>query len=421
MIRLLTSQSLIYLQKARMPSAFHQKTPIVHVFTAQAATVLVAFGLLAGLSACSKPQPVAEPVRAVKVLQVGASSVEAGHEYAGEVRARVESSLGFRVAGKITQRPAEVGQHVKAGQVLAQLDAQDYQLAAEGGRAQVRAAQTQRDLAAADFKRYQALKEQNFIGEAQLQRYETVLKAAQAQLDQAQVQLKGQGNQAGYSQLVAPASGVVTAVLAEPGQVVAAGTPVLRVAQDGARDVVFNVPEDRVRGLAVGSGVLVKRWAQTGDLTGKVREVAASADPSTRTFPVKVAVDAAQAPALGSTVYVYPQAGSAAPQVIKLPTSALFLQAQQTHVWVLDTQSMTVKSTLVQIATADGNDAIVSSGLQPGMMVVSAGVHVLSPNQKVTIYNQKSAGVHADTAQAATKDVADAASTVSAASAAKGE
>jgi len=418
MIRLLTSQSLIYLQKARMPSAFHQKTPIVHAFTAQAATVLVAVGLLAGLSACSKPQPVTEPVRAVKVLQVGVSSIEGGREYAGEVRARVESRIGFRVAGKIIQRRVELGQQVKAGQVLAQIDPQDYQLAADAARAQVTAASTQRDLAAADFKRFQALKDQNFISGAELERREAAFKAAQAQVSQAQAQLKAQANQAGYATLVALTSGVVTAVEAEVGQVVAAGTPVLRVAQDGARDVVFSVPEDKLRGMAVGAQVLVKRWAQAGDMTGRVREVGASADPLTRTFPVKVAVDAAQAPALGSTVYVYPEAGNAAVQVIKLPTSALFLQAQQTHVWVLEQPSMTVKSTPIQIATADGNEAIVASGLQPGMLVVSAGVHVLSPGQKVTIFKANQSVVQVNTAQAATKNIANNADVASAATSA---
>jgi membrane fusion protein, multidrug efflux system len=385
---------------------FHQKKPVTHVFTAQAATILVAIGMLTGLTACSKPAPVAEPVRAVKVLQVGVSSVEGGREYAGEVRARVESRIGFRVGGKIIQRRVELGQQVKAGQVLAQIDPQDYQLAADAARAQVTAASTQRDLAAADFKRFQALKDQNFISGAELERREATLKAAQAQVSQAQAQLKAQGNQAGYATLVAPTSGVVTGVEAEVGQVVAAGTPVLRVAQDGARDVVFNVPEDKLRGMAVGAPVLVKRWAQAGDMTGRVREVGASADPLTRTFPIKVAVDAAQAPALGSTVYVYPEVGSAAPQVIKLPTSALFLQAQQTHVWVLDKPSMTVKSIPIQIATADGNEAIVASGLQPGMLVVSAGVHVLSPGQKVTIFKENKAVAQVNAAQAATKNVA---------------
>ncbi|MGA8393330.1 MAG: efflux RND transporter periplasmic adaptor subunit, partial [Burkholderiaceae bacterium] len=183
------------------------------------------------LGACSRSAPPEEPVRSVKVLTVGLGAFESGVEYAGEVKARVESRLGFRVAGKITQRTAEVGQRVKAGQLLAQLDPRDYQLAADAGRAQVTAAATQRDLAAADLKRYKELKEQNFISGAELERREATLKAAQATLDQAQAQLAGQGNQTGYTRLVADVSGVITAVEAEAGQVVTAGAPVVRIAQ----------------------------------------------------------------------------------------------------------------------------------------------------------------------------------------------
>ncbi len=379
---------------------------------ARAALVLIASGALLALSACSKPAPAVEPVRAVKVVKVGEQGLGATYEYSGEVRARVESRLGFRVAGKLIKRQAEVGQRVKAGQVLAQIDPQDYKLAAEAARAQVAAASTNRDLAAADFKRFSILKDQNFISGAELERRETALKAAQAQLDQAQVQLRSQGNQAGYATLVADVSGIITAVEAEPGQVVSAGTPVVRIAQDGPRDVVFNVPEDRVGQLKVGATVAIKRWADTGgtgDVQGRVREIGASADPVTRTFPIKVAVDAASAPALGSTVVVLPASITEGVQVVKLPTSALFQQSQASYVWVLDPASMTVKDTQVQIATADGNEAVIAAGIKPGMVVVTAGVHVLQPGQKVTIYKENAALAQANNAQAAPKYVASSA------------
>jgi RND family efflux transporter MFP subunit len=339
------------------------------------------------LVACEKPPAPAEPIRSVKVLTVGLSTMNSGYEFAGEVRPRVESRLGFRVAGKITRRQVELGQRVKAGQLLAQIDPQDYRLAAEAARAQVAAAKTNHDLAAADHKRYATLKDQNFISGAELERRESTLKAAQAQLEQAQAQLASQGNQASYANLVADMAGVVTAVEAEPGQVVAAGTPVIRIAQDGPRDVVFSVPEDKVAEIKPGSNVKVRVWAVNSEVTAKVREVAASADPVTRTFQVKVSLEPANAPPLGSTVYVVPEALShAGAQAIKLPTSALKQEGKETAVWVLDPASMTVKSQVVQIATADGNEAVIGGGLQPGMMVVSAGVHVLSPGQKVTIY-----------------------------------
>ncbi len=344
-------------------------------------------GVAVVLAACSKSAPPEEPVRAVKVITVGTHAFASSHEYAGEVRAQVESRLGFRVGGKIIKRQAELGQRVEAGQVLAQLDPQDLKLAADAARAQVAAALTNRDLAAADFKRYKELKDQNFISGAELERRETAFKAAQAQLEQAQSQLAVQGNQASYASLVADVSGVVTATEAEPGQVVAAGAPVVRIAADGVRDVVFSVPEDKVAGIKVGAPVKIRAWAQNTELPGKVREVAASSDPVTRTYAVKVSIDAKAPPALGATVSVVPEGpGGMGLQVIKLPTTALRQEGKATAVWVLDKASMTVKPQVIQIATADGNDVVVASGLQPGMLVVSAGVHVLSPGQKVSIY-----------------------------------
>ncbi|MBU0588430.1 MAG: efflux RND transporter periplasmic adaptor subunit [Gammaproteobacteria bacterium] len=344
------------------------------------------------LAACSKPAPTEEPIRAVKVMTIGVDGISSSAEFSGEVRPRVESRLGFRVAGKILKRQAEPGQRVKAGQLLAQLDPQDYRLAADAARAQVTAALTQRDLAQADYKRFKELKEQNFISGAELERREATLKAAQAQLDQAKAQLTSQGNQASYTSLVADVSGVVTAVEAEVGQVVAAGTPVVRIAQDGPRDVVFSLPEDKLADIQPGSPVEVRLWSTEASFKGRVREVGASADPVTRTYLVKVALDSQEPPPLGSTVYVKPQSVQrTGASVIKLPTSALRQDGQATAVWVLDTASMTVKLQPVQIATADGNEVVISGGLQPGMQVVATGVHVLSPGQKVSVYHQNGA------------------------------
>jgi RND family efflux transporter MFP subunit len=359
-------------------------TPTTRLFLASAVLLLAA--------GCAKKETPPEPVRSVKVLTVATSAFESGHEFSGEVRPRIESRLGFRVAGKITRRHVESGQRVKAGQLLAQLDPQDYRLAADAARAQVAAAQTNRDLAAADFKRYQTLKDQNFISGAELERRETTLKAAQAQLEQAQAQLAAQSNQARYTDLIADVAGVVTAIEAEPGQVVTAGTPVVRIAQDGPRDVVFSVPEDKVAAIRPGTDVAVRAWAQGATLKAKVREVAAAADPVTRTYAVKVGIEGTEQPPLGSTAYVLPQAlNMAGTPVIKLPTSALRQEGKGSSVWVLDRSTMTLRSQPVQVATADGNEAVIAAGLQPGMTVVSAGVHVLAPGQKVRIYEDRTA------------------------------
>ena len=192
-------------------------------------------------------------MRAVKLMTVAVDSMTSGTEFAGEVRAQVESRLGFRVAGKLVKRQAEVGQRVKAGQMIAQLDPQDYKLAAEAMKAQLMVAVTNRDLALAEFKRFKELKDQNFVSSVELDRREAALTAAAAQVEQAQAQLSAQGNQSLYTNLVADVAGVVTAVEAEAGQVVAAGTPIVRIAQDGPRDVLFSVPEDKVGAIPLGS------------------------------------------------------------------------------------------------------------------------------------------------------------------------
>ncbi len=351
--------------------------------------------VLATVVGCSKPAPVQEPIRAVKVVTVSSSKMESGAEFSGEVRARVESRFGFRVAGKLVQRAVEPGQRVKVGQLLGQLDAQDYILAAEAAKAQVTSAATNRNLSVAEFKRFSDLKEQNFISGAELDRRDAAVKGAEAQLEQAQAQLSSQRNQTGYTKLTSDVAGVVVGVEAEAGQVVAAGQPIVRIAKDGPRDVVFSVPEDRVALVTMGSAVDIRAWSGSGTLKGVVREIAASADPVTRTFQIKVALDGkdgGDSLAIGSTVNVMPQALSLAGiEVIKLPTSALKRDAKSTAVWLVDKASMTVKSQVVEVVSAEGNDVIVSSGVTPGMLVVAAGVHVLQSGQKVTLYKEKTA------------------------------
>lgn len=351
------------------------------------ALLLTATWLVAG---CSRPEPAAEPIRAVKLLTVGVAQLTAQTQYAGEIRARTESRLGFRVPGKILRRPAELGQRVRAGELLAQLDARDFELAAAASQAQVSAAQTQRTLAAADMERYAKLKSQNFISGAELERREATLKAANASLAQARAQASAQGNQSTYTRLLADADGVVTSVDAEPGQVVAAGASVVRVARDGARDVVFAVPEDKVARLAVGQALAVQSWSGGAPLSASIREVAASADPATRTYAVKAAIEGGEAPPLGATVTVVPAALSVqGTPAMLLPTTALMKGSDGTSVWVFDADTSTLRAQPVSIATADGNSAVIASGLTPGMRVVATGVHVLSSGQKVNVYESK--------------------------------
>lgn len=342
--------------------------------------------VLATLSACSREEAPPEPVRAVKVITVGAQGRQTDAVYAGEVRARVESRLGFRVGGKLTHRAVDAGQRVSAAQLLAAIDAQDYQLSAQAAQAQQVAAQTQRDVALADYKRYESLRAQGFISGAELERREASLKAAEATLVQARSQSQVQANQVGYARLQATTAGVVTALEAEVGQVLAAGQPVLRLAHDGPRDAVFNVPEQAVQAFRVGMPMLAQLTGSTELLKGRVREVGASADPVTRTFAVKLALDASERLPLGATVNVLAPQRAATVQAMTLPTTALRQEGEGTAVWVLDEASMTVQPQKVTLGPVQAQQVVIASGLKPGQKVVVAGVHVLSPGQKVTLY-----------------------------------
>ncbi len=343
---------------------------------------------VAMLSGCSRQEAPPEPVRAVKVVTVGAQGLQAESTYAGEVRARVESRLGFRVGGKLTQRAVDAGQRVAAGQLLAALDPQDYQLSAQAAQAQLVAAQTQRDVALADYKRYESLRAQGFISGAELERREASLKAAEATLVQARSQSQAQANQVGYARLQATVSGVVTALEAEVGQVLAAGQPVVRLAHDGPRDAVFNVPEQGVSFFKVGMPMQARLTGSEQALHGRVREVGASADPVTRTFTIKLALDASERLPLGATVTVLApaQAQAVLGQAIQLPTAALRQEGEGTAVWVLNESSMTVQLQKVTLGPVQAQEVVIASGLQSGQKVVVAGVHVLSPGQKVTLY-----------------------------------
>lgn len=346
------------------------------------------------LSACSKPEPSTEPVRAVRTMEVPTGTSQMQHEYPAEVKARVESRLAFRVGGKLVKRLVEVGDAVKPGQTLARLDPQDLQLGQDAARAALAAAKATLDIQEAEFRRYKELREQGFIGSLELERRESTLKAARAQADQAKAQAAVQGHQAQYAELTADAAGVVLGVDVEPGAVVAAGTTVLRVAQDGPRDVVFSVPEDRAAGLRA---AMARKDALAVRLTGaqgqmvkaQIREIGAAADPTTRTFLVKADIGAAPI-RLGQTATVLVDEPAIA-GVIRLPLAAVFEHQGKSTVWLLDRQALTVSAVPIEVAGADGNLVVVASGIKAGQTIVTAGVHTLSPGQKVRLYTEPGA------------------------------
>ena len=341
--------------------------------------------LLVLLAGCGKEAAKTEDVRPVRAIELVASSGGEQVEFSGDVRARYESRLGFRVGGKIVERRVDVGAIVKDGQVLMRLDPQDLRLAEAQARATLRAAETERDLAQGDYKRHQNLRAQNFVSQAVLDAKQAALRAAQANVDAARAGFRGQSNQAGYANLESDTDGVVTAVDAEVGQVVAAGAPVVRVARTDEKEVVIGIPEDRVEALRQASKVNVRLWARRDEaIPGTIREVSPVADPATRTYTVKVAIPARADVRLGMTATVeMSTAGTANASALRVPLSALVQDKGVTSVWVVEQGAVQLRK--VEVAGQSGNDILLSGGVQPGQTVVTAGVHLLKPGQKVRI------------------------------------
>ena len=336
------------------------------------------------LAACSKPPEKVEDIRPVRAMVLSASNVDVAAEFPGEVRARLESRLAFRVPGKITARKVDPGTLVKRGQVLMQLDAGDLRLSQAQARASLSAAQTVRDLARAELKRYQELRAKNFVSQAVLDEKQSSLRSAQASVEAAQAGYAGQANQAGYATLVSDIDGVVTAVEADVGTVVAPGTPVVRVAKTTENEVVIALPEDKVEAMRRVQDVTVRLWANPGVvIPGKIREVSPVAEAATRTYAVKVSIpDSAAGVKLGMTALV--QFASTTPQaLIRAPLTALFHEKNTTSVWVVEKGA--VKLVPVQIGGTDGNDVVLVGGVKAGQTVVTAGVNLLKQGQKVTI------------------------------------
>lgn len=327
------------------------------------------------LAACSKEPPPPAPPKLVRTLVVGAADAATARSYSGEVRARYETPLGFRVGGKITARLVDAGARVKAGQPLARLDAADAAL-------QAAQAEANRALAEADARRFRDLRARNFVSQAALDAKETALKAADAQAGLAR-------NQSAYTTLTADHDGVVAAVLAEPGQVVTSGQPVLRVARDGEREVAIALPEGEVAGLAPGAQAEIGLWSAGGKTyRGRLRELAPAADAATRTYAARVTVlDPDAALALGMTASVR-FAAPAAPKTPIVPLAALYQQDGEPAVWLVGAdQSVTLRK--VRVAAYTDVGAAVAEGLSPGERIVAAGVHKLSAGEKVRLADAK--------------------------------
>jgi multidrug efflux system membrane fusion protein len=331
----------------------------------------------------------------VRAMVLTPANVDIVAEFPGEVRPRFESRLGFRVGGKIVARKGDVGSTVRTGQVLMQLDPVDLQLVQAQAKANLAAAQSNLALAQSELSRYQNLRQKNFVSQAVLDTKDAAFKAAQASHEQAAAAYRNQSNQAGYATLVADADGVVTAIEAEAGQVVTAGMPVVRVARTGDKEVVISIPEDKVNSLRNPAALRIRLWANPKEvLAGKLRELSPMADPATRTYTAKIAMpDAPASVQLGMSASVA-FVGSSGQPMLRLPLSAFLQEQGKTSVWVVEKGA--VRLVQVRLDSAAGNDVLVTGGLKGGETVVTAGVHLLKPGQKVKILGEELAAAGQD-------------------------
>lgn len=332
------------------------------------AVLMPAFLMITG---CGRDAPKAEPLRPVLTERVGIADSAASSSYSGEVRSRIEQPLAFRIAGKVSERLVDAGAVIKPGQVLARLDPLDTALSANS-------AEAQRQLADADAARYRELKRQNFVSQSALDSRETALKAAAAQADLAK-------NQSAYTVLKADQPGVVGQVLAEVGQVVTAGQPIFRVARPDTLEVSIAIPESRLGEARKASEAEITLWAEESvRYKGKLREIAAMADPATRTYAARVSItDADPRVVFGMTATVrFPGVGSAGK--ISIPQTALFQKDAKPAVWLVAAAD-TVALRSVDVERYVDDRVELKAGLQAGERIVVAGVHKLSAGEKIRV------------------------------------
>ena len=320
----------------------------------------------------------------VKTMTITDAGASADVKLAAEVRPRFETRLAFRVGGRITERKAEIGQSLTAGSVVARIDAADYALAAQASQSAIVAAQADATLANAELKRYQELADKGFFSAAALEQRRTSALAAGARLKQAQASGSVQTNQVGYANLTTPESGTVITVEADPGQVVAAGQTVVRIARGQATDVLIALPEQWLAGArAARFKVMIPAINKSFDAV--VREVGAAADPATRTYPVKLSLPEDPQIKFGMSAQVLMSLPTVAGAMPTLPLSAIVEQAGKSIIYVVDEQTFTVSAKPVEVVgSAVGTDVQVR-GLKAGDRIVAAGGHLLAAGQKIRL------------------------------------
>jgi membrane fusion protein, multidrug efflux system len=347
--------------------------------------------MLAMLAGCTGEAKVEqEIVRPVKVAVVGEAARARTLTYSGVVRPRIESAIGFRVAGKIVERLVNVGDRVEVSQVIAQLDETDLRLAENSAKAAVASARSHRDVARDNFERGKALLPQATISQQAYDTRRNEFDAAASALDSAEAQLRLATNAVEYATLKADKAGIVTAVMAEPGQVVSAGQTVITLAQAGETEIAVAVPEQDSGHLAIGQPAKITLWAGPRvSIEGRIREIAGQADPASRTYAIRIAVS--EAPSimrLGMTASVALRIDDEAATVV-VPVAALTESDGSPVVFVVELANKTVRKTPVTTAGMAEEGVRITTGLTPGDLVVIAGAQFLRDRMRVRLPDER--------------------------------
>jgi RND family efflux transporter MFP subunit len=368
-----------------------KKRPIIMLGSA----LIVGLGAAAFITLVPRAQEAAavgDPRQEAPVVRLATATRVNGQErsFTGVIAARVQSNLGFRVAGKIVERFVNVGEQVKAGQLLMRIDDTDYRLALTAKRNAVTAIRAAVVQFRADEVRYAQLVKKGWSTRQRYDQAKAALDTAEAQLVAAEAEARVAENEAIYAVLVADADGTVIETLGEPGQVVSAGQTVVRLAQAGPREAVVALPET-VR-PTIGSVAEATVYGNDGrNYRAQLRQLSDSADPQTRTYEARYVLDGeAAATPLGATVTIQLVNLSSQPEV-EVPLGAVLDNGLRTGVWVLDGATSTVKFRPVKLVRVNGETAVIA-GLKSGDPVVSLGAHLLQEGARVRTTSERSGG-----------------------------
>lgn len=345
------------------------------------AGVLLPFSLLV-LTACQRlpelgpPQP-----RPVRVIALSGAQTIKSVELSGEVRPRIESRLGFQVGGRLAERRVDLGQRVKAGDVLARIDPSDLKLQESAARSQLAAARTEAEQAGIEYRRTLDLRSKNFVSQAEVDRRKAALDASQARVDALQSQLSVQTNQARYTDLIAPTDGFITGLDVEVGQVVGPGVPVLRLAASRDMEVAVSIPEGRLQEVRDMGRATVRFWTDGEKVAARLREISSMADPLTRSFHARLTLESVPDNIRYgmSAVALFERKQNT--DGFKIPLTALFAEEGKSWVFVLDDKEGKVNRINIIPHDVDGNQFVIRDGLSDGQLVVVAGTHLLKDGQ----------------------------------------